>query len=233
MYLHKWGARLALAFMFLGALACRTADVFVAQATVTPTRTPRPTFTAIPKPTDTPIPLPTATVPPPPPLPTTAPTKVPTRVPTKAPTKAPTPVPPPPTVAIVPPTAPPAPTVSQMAYGQITRECVHAGNQYIKGKVYNGFGSDAQGVPGQMIALGGADGNNPWVAIRNQDDGFYTFTLSGVGEAPKSAGSYYVWMYDGSSGRRISDVGGPISINPVGPDQPGACWAGSVDFWKR
>ena len=62
-----------------------------------------------------------------------------------------------PTAVVVPPTAPPAPTVSQMTYGQETRDCVHAGNQYIKGKVYDGHGSDATGVPGQMIALDGGE----------------------------------------------------------------------------
>jgi hypothetical protein len=119
-----------------------------------------------------------------------------------------------------------------MAFAQATRDCTHAGNQYIKGKVYDGVGSDAGGVPGQMLALGGADGTNAWVTVRNEDDGFYTFTLAGVGQ-PAAPGTFYVWMYDKASGKRISDVGGPIKMNPVGPDVPGTCWAGSVDFWKR
>ena len=89
MQLKHWGARLALgALLFAGALACRTTDVFVAQATIVPTRTVRPTFTPLPPPTRTPPP--TATVPP-------SPTPTPTRRPTTRPTpRPPTPVPPPP-----------------------------------------------------------------------------------------------------------------------------------------
>ncbi len=79
--------------------------------------------------------------------------------------------------------------------------------------------------------MGGADGANAYVVIKNEDDGFYTFTLTTAG-AGAQAGTYYIWLLDGS-GNRISDVGGPIKMNPVGPDAPGACWAGSVDFWKR
>lgn len=224
MYLHKRGVWLALALMVVAVLACRTADAFVAKNDPTPTRTPRPTFTAVPKPTDTPVPPPTATQPPLPPPPTSAPTKAPTKVPTRVPTKAPTPVPPP---VVVPPTNPPPPTVSQFAFGQNTLPCEHAGNQYIKGKVYDSINSDAGGLSGQMIALGGADGNNPWVTVRNEDDGVYTFTIKGVGE-PAAPGTYYVWIYDKASGRRLSDIGGPINMNPAGD-----CWAGHVDFWKR
>lgn len=117
-----------------------------------------------------------------------------------------------------------------MAYGTANLKCEHAGNQYIKGRVYDSRDPSANGVPGVMMALGGAGGTDPWVTTRNEDDGFYTFTLSGVGEGGK-AGTYYVWIIEG--GKRISDVGGPINMNPVGPDAPGTCWAGSVDFWRR
>ncbi len=224
MLLNKWWARLTLALLvFATVLACRTSDVFIAQQpTNTPTRTPRPTFTPLPKSTDTPVP----TVPPPPPptaVPTTAPTKKPTpRPPTP---KPPTAVPPP----VVQPTSPPP--APKFPYAANPATCVHAGNQYIKGKVYDSSDPSANGVPGLKVAMGGADGSNPYVTIKNEDDGFYTFTLTTAGSGAQ-AGTYYIWLMDGN-GNRISDVGGPIKMNPVGPDAAGTCWAGSVDFWKR
>ena len=222
MVLKHWGARLALvALLFAGALACRTADVFLAQApTTTPTRTPRPTFTPLPPPTDTPAP--TATTPP---EPTAVPTKRPTARPLPRPTLRPAPTPVPPPAA---PTTPPQP---QFQYAANPPVCTHAGNQYIKGRVYDSKDPTANGVPGLKMALGGADGNNAYVTTPNEGDGFYTFTLSTPG-APAKAGTYYVWILDGS-GNRISDVGGPINLNLTGPDDPNSCWAGSVDFWRR
>ena len=223
MYLNKWGMRLALAaLIFLGALACRTADVFVAQATVTPTRTPRPTFTPLPKVTDTPVP----TIPPPP---TTAPpTPVPSRTPTRRPPTArpPTAVPPP----VVQPTAPPAP-VSRMAYGVNAAYCSHSGSSYIKGKVYDGTNPDSGGVAGIKVAIGGADGSGAWEVVSSFDDGVYSFTLTADGGGAK-VGTFYIWLRD-NNGNRISDIGGPIVINGLGPDAPGSCWAGGADFWRR
>ena len=220
MNVKHWGARLVLgALLFAGALACRTADVFVAQATVTPTRTPRPTFTPIPPPTATAVP-PTP-VPPTPVPPTRAPTRAPTRVPTKPPTQPPPPPPPQPTAV-----------VAKMPYGTANISCAHSGNQYIKGRVYDSSAPSANGVPGLMMALGGGGGTDPWQTTKNEDDGFYTFTLAALGNPMLPAGTYHVWILDGS-GKRISDVGGPININPLGPDAPGTCWAGAVDFYRR
>jgi hypothetical protein len=76
--------------------------------------------------------------------------------------------------------------------------------------------------------MGGADGTTVYDKVRTDDNGEYTFILQ-TGGARK--GTYYVWVMDGS-GKRISEVGGPITVNGLGPDTPGACWAGSVDFWK-
>ena len=142
MHLNRWGVRLGLAAMiFIGALACRTADVFVAQATVTPTRTPRPTFTPLPPPTNTPAPSPTN-----PPPPTVVP-KTPTRTPTRRP---PTPKPPAPPPAAPQPTAVPASTYEYHVnppHGVTdnTRRCEHSGMTYFKATVYKsahcrGFG---------------------------------------------------------------------------------------------
>lgn len=229
MFLKKWGLRLVLGtVIFAGALACRTSEIFVSQSqvTVTPTRTPRPTFTPIPQATDTPVPTNT---PLPPPPPTSAATLTPTKRPTTRPAtpRPPTPIP---QVIAPPPTAPPAAPKFQYAANPAT--CAHAGNQYIKGRVYDSSDPSANGVAGLTMALGGAGGSDPWVTTRNEDDGFYTFTLAAPGTAMKPAGTYYIWVQDGS-GKRISDVGGPVNINPVGPDAAGTCWAGSVDFWKR
>jgi hypothetical protein len=116
-------------------------------------------------------------------------------------------------------------------YAANPASCSHAGNQYVKGRVYDSKDPSANGVAGLKIGLGDSTGTNPWVTITNEGDGFYTFTLTGVGQAA-NRGTYYVWVMDGS-GKRISDVGGPINMNPVGPDAAGTCWAGSVDFWRR
>ncbi len=223
MNLTHWVVRLMLGcVLVLTALACQSADIFVAQfkPTATPTRTVRPTFTPIP-PTATPVP-PTA-VPP-----TAVPTA--TRTPTRRP---PTPRPPtavpPPVVAAPQPTAVP---VSRMEYAANPATCVHSGGQYIKGKIYDSSNPGANGVAGFKVALGGGGGSDPWIVINNFDDGVYSFTLAGDAGPYKPAGTYYVWVMN-QSGTRVSDVGGPININPVGPDAAGTCWAGSVDFWRR
>lgn len=222
MQFKNWAARIALGILFFaGVLACRVTDELIAQGpTVTPTRTPRPTFTPIPLPTQTTAPSPTAPPTNPPPT-----LKPPTLRPSPIPTKRPNTAPPP------QPTSPAKPTTSPFQYAANPATCVHAGNQYIKGKVYDSKDPNANGVGGLKMAMGGADGNNAYVTTPNEYDGFYTFTLTTSGSGAQ-AGTYYIWILDGS-GRRISDVGGPINMNPVGPDAPGACWAGSVDFWRR
>lgn len=214
MQMKQWGIRVALGFVFcVSALGCHLTDTFLAQATITPTRTRtvKPTFTTIPSPTVTPIP-------PTPPLTlTSTPTRRPTpRPPTRTPTRPPA------------PTAVPQPTVSPFQYATANVGCVHAGNQYIKGRVYDSKDPSANGVAGLKVGLGDSSGTNPWVTVDNEGDGFYTFTLSIEGEPGKPAGTYYVWLMDGS-GRRISDIGGPIRIDPG----TGDCWAGTVDFYRR
>jgi hypothetical protein len=98
--------------------------------------------------------------------------------------------------------------------------------------VYDSSNPDAGGVADLKVGLGGADGSTSWIPpIKTEGDGFYTFTLSTPGGGA-NAGTYYVWLMD-ASGARISDVGGPVKMNPVGPDVPGTCWAGGIDFWRR
>jgi len=224
MHWKFWGTRLVLgSVLFFLVLACQSAEVLTAQlrTTATPTRTPtrRATFTPIP--TATPIP------PSPTPPPTLAPTA--TRTPTRRPPtpRPPTAVPPP-----APVVAPPPPAAPKMPYAANPAVCTHSGGQYIKGKIYDSSDPGANGVSGLKVALGGGGGTDPWIVINNFDDGVYSFTLAGDSGPYKPAGTYYVWVMDSSS-NRISDVGGPININPVGPDAPGTCWAGSVDFWRR
>ncbi len=226
MLLHMRWVRLVFGIaLFAGVLACQTSDIiFVAQqATATPTRTPRPTFTPLPTLTLTPAPTPTQ----PPAPPTLAPTKKPTprpatRVPTKPPTLPPAP----------PPAQPPQPPASKFQYGANPAWCEHSGLTYIKGRIYDSSSSDANGVGGVKIALGGAGGTDSWVPpIKSEDDGYYTFILSQPNQ-PANKGTYHLWLMDGT-GNRISDIGGPIVINGLGPDADGSCWAGHVDFWRR
>lgn len=216
MQFRTWGRRLALSALILGALGCHLTDTFLAQAQPTPTRTrmPRPTFTPVPP---TPTPIPPTPVPPP-----TA-TRVPPTATRRPPTKPPPTNPPPP--------PPPQPTPQpQFEYGTANLNCAHAGNQYIKGRVYDSSDPSAGGVADITVALGDSTGTNPWVTIKSEGDGFYTFTLSAPGQ-PANPGTYYIWLMQG--GRRVSDIGGPIRMNPVGPDAPGTCWAGAVDFYRR
>ncbi len=220
----RW-VRLAFGAVFFAAmLACQTTDIVqvAQQPTATSTRTPRPTFT--PLPTQTLTPVPTATKPPPTRTPTRRPTARPTtRVPTKPPPTQPPAQPPPPAQ----PTQPPAP---QFPYAANPPWCEHSGLTYIKGRIYDSANSDANGVGGVGVALGGGGGTDPWVRIKSEDDGFYTFILSDPGQPAKN-GTYHIWLTD--SNGRISDIGGPIVINGLAPDAPGSCWAGHVDFWRR
>ena len=109
-------------------------------------------------------------------------------------------------------------------------DCEHSGETYIKGVVYCNKYDTGCGVPGVRVAMGAADGVTIYDQVTTFDDGTYSFTLSTAGQ-PAKKGTYYIWMIDGS-GKRISDIGGPIVVNGLGPDTPGACWAGHVYFWK-
>lgn len=227
MHLNKWGSRLALALVFVGALACRTADVFIAQATVTPTRTPRPTFTPLPPPTNTAAPLPTV----PPTLPPTVAVVVP-KTPTRAPTARPPTARPPTQPPVALPPAQPQPTavpVSTFEFHVNPPSCVHAGNAYIKGIVYNDKNDPSNRYVGALVALGDSSGASIWVGpIKSDDFGEYTFTLNSNGAAP---GNYWVWLVDPTQ-KRKSDIGGPITMNNLPDTDPKSCWAGNVDFWK-
>ncbi len=223
MLFKQRGARLVLGVLLIaGALACRAADTFIAQATTTPTRTPRPTFTPYPTVTDTPEPT---LAPPPTAVPPTA-TRRPTARPTARPSPRPPTAPPPPPVQVQP-TQPPPPPV-QYTYQANPASCVHSGDTYIKGAVYDNRDDPNSKTPGIRVALGPADGNTVWADVKTDDMGEYTFIIQ-TGSAKK--GTYYVWVLD-ASGKRISQIGGPINVNGLGPDAPGACWAGSVDFFK-
>jgi len=124
---------------------------------------------------------------------------------------------------------PPGPTKSPYLYHTNAPTCAHSGGTFIKARVYGNVNDPNSGVEGIKVALGGADGVNQYIpAVTTTWDGTYTFVLQETGSRP---GTWYVWLIDGS-GNRISDVGGPVVTNNLGPDNPQACWQGAVDFWK-
>ncbi len=222
MYANNWGMKLVLAaIVMLGVLACDAGQlVALVSPSPTPTRTPRPTFTPIPTATNTPLPTKTNT-----PVPTPTRSRTPTRRPaTRVPTKPPTPVPPP------QPPAPPPPTVSSMEFHVNPPTCEHAGNTYIKGTVYLDKNDPNQRYEGAIVALGPPDASTIYgdTLVKTTWDGTYTITLTENG--PRD-GVWAVWLVT-PSGVRKSDIGGPIITNSLGPDNPAACWAGHVDFWK-
>lgn len=200
------------AVLAVGTLACQTTDQFIAFATATRTRTPRPTLTPLPVNTDTPTPSPTSRA--------TA-----TFTPTLRPTARP--------ATPKPPTAPPKPivqqpTVSTMEFHVNPPTCVHSGNTRIEGTVYLNKNDPSQRYQQAIVALGPPDGSTIYATVLSEWDGKYTFTLTENGPRP---GNWGVWLVTPSMVRK-SDIGGPIVTNSLGPDDPKACWAGSVDFWK-
>ena len=219
MHLNKWTKYLvSVAVLFVGTLACSSSEIFVAQATVTRTRTPRPTFTPMPDMTDTPVP-------------TIAPTRAPTLVLTA--TKPPTARPPTarPATAVPKSSAPSValPTVSSMDFHVNPPTCAHSGKTYIKGIVYLDKNDPSQRYAQAIVVLGSPDGKTRYAdPILSEWDGTYTFILNDNGPRP---GSWGVWLATASLVRK-SDIGGPINTNSLGPDDPKACWAGSVDFWR-
>ncbi len=189
------------AFAAITALACRTSDVILAPAQPTTTRVAaRATFT----------PAPTAT-----PTPTVTPTRRPTLRPTaRPPTAIPQPIAPPPPAATAPP----------YKYKAVNVSCVHSGQSFIQGTVYEGNSP----VDGRMVIMS-ADLDGA-VAERQEsgtaDPGKYSMIVSAFGGAPGQ--TRYIWISEG--GRRVSDAG-RISFNPIkNPDDPKACWRGIVDF---
>ncbi len=205
---RHWGARLALgAVLFAAALACRTADVFVAQAPKpTSTRTPRPTFTPIPPATDTPEPTPTN---PPPPTPTKPPTPRPTRRP--------------PTLAPPPPPPPPAATTPPYRYRSTNKGCEHSGQTFIQGTIYHG----QDHVNGVTVVMSGApDGAIADQKVSGADgDGFYSMIVEAGGAAPGQ--KRWVWIVE--NGKRASDIV-EFDFNNLKDDNPASCWRGFVDF---
>ena len=215
MQFKHWEARLALgALLFAGALACRTTDVFVAEATDVPTRTPRPTFTPLPSPTDTPEP--TATFPP-------SPTPVPTRRPTARPTpRPPTPKPPPPPVA--------QPTTPQFRYKSANVSCLHSGQSFIQGTVYDKAGNHVNGVT--VVMSGDSAGSVDSIADKQDsgvaNDGMYSMIVNAFGASPGQ--KRWVWVLEG--GQRASDIA-EIDFNNLPDTNPATCWNGVVDFVQQ
>ena len=202
---------LALAALFwAAALACQSADLFVAQATAVPTRTPRPTFTPIPSATNTLVPTKTATP---------APTATATRKPTVRPTaRPPTPIP-----------QPAAPTASPYEFHVNILPCTHSGHTFLKGTAYLDKNDPNSKYVGAIVALGPPDASTIYTIVQTDIYGQYTFTLSDEGQS--HPGTWAIWLVDPSN-RRKSDIGGPITTNSLGADDPNSCWAGGVDFWK-
>ncbi|CAG0947196.1 hypothetical protein ANRL1_03796 [Anaerolineae bacterium] len=201
---------------FVAGLACRTADVFIAEATVAPTRTLRPTNTALPTPTYSPVPTDTAT-----PAPTIAPVqKTPTRRPATPKSVIPSPR----------PTTAPQSTVSPYEFhANPPIPCAHSGLTYLKGSVYNDKNDPNNKYIGAIVALGPPDGSKIYDVVKTDSYGEYTFVLGGPGQA--NPGTWAIWLVDPTHNRK-SDISAPITTNNLPADNPASCWTSGVDFWK-
>jgi hypothetical protein len=202
------------AMLCMAVLACQPANLFVAQATLPPTRTPRPTFTPIPPATNTFVPTQTAS-----PAPTATATKRPTLRPTA---KPPTPIP--------QPAVPPPPTVSAYEFhANPPLQCTHSGHTFLKGTVYLDKNNPNSKYVGAIVALGPPNGSTIYTIVMTDIYGQYTFTLSDEGQS--HPGTWAIWLVDPSNNRK-SDISASITTNSLGADDPNSCWAGGVDFWK-
>lgn len=207
----------ALALVVIGA-GCGTLKIAGqpiggASPTPTNTRVVRPTFTPIPPATDTPIPTDTPTSTPTQILPTATATRRPnTPVPTKAPTQPPA------------ATAPPVATRPQYQFG-VNSFCEHAGDTYIKGAVYNNKNDTGSQISGMRIRLSYVP-DGPPVGDDQITTDTYTFILATHAPRP---GDWYVWVMSG--GQRVSEIG-HITTNNFNENNPAACWAGIVDFYR-
>ena len=211
MHLYKNAALVAV--LFLATLACRTSDIFIAQAnqTPTPTRTLRPSITPIPSATNTAIPTPTV-------APSFTPTA--TRRPPTA--RPPTPRP--------QPTAVPQPTVSTMEFHvNPPSPCQHSGISFLKGTVYLDKNDPNSKYVGAIVALGPTNGSTIYDVVKTDGYGEYTFVLAPEGQS--KPGTWGIWLVTPSHARK-SDIGGPITTNDLPAGTPGACWTSGVDFWK-
>lgn len=197
-------------FLVVG-LACHTTDVFLAQATVTPTWTPRPTYTPTLQATNTLVPTATAI------LPTATSTK-----------NAPTPRPPtakPPTQRSVVR----SPTAPLYEFHVNPPTCLHSGDLGIKGTVYLNKSDPSQRYVGAIVALGAPDGSSMYVdPIQTNDLGEYSFVFPAQQPMP---GTWGVWLVTPALVRK-SDIGGPVTPNTLPPESLDACWTAIVDFWK-
>ncbi len=217
MLVNKRGMLIALVIACVSILACDATQVLkLAQATATPTRTPRATFTPLPTATNTPVPTqpPTATKPPPTATVRPATARPPTARPATAAPK------PPPVVQ---------PTTSPYEFHANPPTCSHSGLTFIKGIVYNDRNDPGNRYIGALVALGPPDAGTIYQVVKSNDYGEYTFVLGDQGQA--RPGTWAVWLVDPSH-KRKSDISGTITTNNLGPDNPAACWFGSVDFWK-
>lgn len=191
-------------------MACSISGVpFVSQAEPTATKratravratfTPRPaaTETDTPEPTDEPTEIPPTDVP--------APTDEPAA--TAAPTRRP--------VTAVPkstnppaPTKPPAPTTSPFKYQASIVSCTHAGQAFIKGRVFSDK-ARTSGLAGIKVVLSDAPDGAKLVEDTTTDDGTYTFILNGSGP---QVGNWYMWVVK-SDGTRNSTVSALIPLD--------------------
>lgn len=167
----------------------------VARATFTPR--PAATETDIPEPTDEPTDIP----------PTEAPTEAPA---TKAPTRRPVTAAPKATNPPAPPAAtqPPPATTNPYKYQASIVSCTHAGNAYIKGKVYADK-TRTSGLAGQKVIMSDAPDGLVLDSFVTEVDGTYTFTRSGNGPNP---GNWYIWLVK-SDGSRNSTVSAVIPLD--------------------
>ena len=174
--------------LIVAMVACSTGSLLArkAEATSTPTKTPKPTFTATleptatPVPTDTPTPTPTATFTPLPtdtPVPTDTETPVPTDTP--KPTRKPTARPPAPTAKPTNKPAPPNTPAPQYAFRMtLQQNWPNCGTSGIKVFFKNRSGGPYAGMQFAVYAGGVCVGLSSWA---NQMDGSTDFILSNDG----------------------------------------------------
>jgi hypothetical protein len=239
MHLTRGTTLVLYAVIFAGLLACRTSEVFIAQATITstPTRTARPSFTPVPSSTSTVVP----TVPPPPTAARTATKRPPTpRPPTpKPPTAVPQPV---------APAGPTQPPKSAYEFKFIPRTCEandpdgpcnspggiwchHSGSKHIKVVVFNDVHDpNSQRQGGKVRYSISPDGSAMDPDEITQWNGVAEKTLSADQDPPsKGDGTYYAWVIN-DNGQRISDMSPQIRLNAKDTDAPDFCMVATLFF---
>lgn len=189
-------------------------------ATRRATRVARATFTPRPESTETPIPEPTDEPQPteePQPTDAPPPTAVPVTEappPTRAPAK-PTDVPPPPATPV------PQPTANPYRYGFVRHTCEHSGGSHVFVVVFSDYTNPNSQLAGARVIASYAPDSPAFGDTVGETDGEGKFDYV-MAEPGLWTGTVYAWVVN-SNNERISEIGGPVELNDLGPDDPGTC----------